>query len=284
MVDQVEQVFLPLLRKALGGTDDLHRIHRLDDGDTPDYDVDLLLRRINGGKNLRIGTTDRRVFPPFGQNKRAYCYADEYRNVEDILAMCLASAYVPFVTGPVLGSRCISSNKTILRAHRRIEAMTQLGYIKDGTTNRPIPTIASTRPDTAQFTESNRSDTTTSTTNDDDNSHQNSREILWDGGLVNIWPVYDDDTLIVTPMNVVCSPNPFVSPAGTKQAGAVDASRFSIPLDENVRLVVSPMDNIRSVRHMILSSDDATLEAKFQEGYDDTKGFLSREGLLKSTI
>ena len=41
------------------------------------------------------------------------------------------------------------------------------------------------------------------------------------------------------------------------------------------------MQNARTVKEMILSSDDEQLYERFREGYDDTTRFLNEKGLLR---
>ena len=266
LIDQLEKVFRPLMVRALGGNDDN------DDNNSSNYNVDDFLRRIDGGRKLRIGLTDRRVFPPFLQNPRAYRYADQYRDLDDVLAVALSSAYVPGLTGPLGGSNNHNKNDILSRlVQPRIQEMLELGYIKDGTTHCSVSPSSLSSPSSSSLIRSKR-------------------EIFWDGGLVNLWPTIDNRTLLVTPMTVAFHPNPFISPALDQKARVLTSnddndddndqdqeslfkyhSNRRIKLNNRTQLILSPMDNIATVRRMLLSSDTKSIEQRYQQGYDNTR-------------
>ena len=239
LIDQVEANFAQSLKQALGGTsDDCYE----------DYDVELLQERLKNSR-LRIGFTDRRVFPPFANNLRAYFYIDKFRNVEDIVAACILSSYVPFVTGPAWGSQH-SSNLAVKRAKERIHEMVELGFVKNGETGDVVQPRREEKFILDVF--------------------QN-REYFWDGGLVNVFPVVDDSTVIVTPICARFSPNPYISPAVEEDD---DKWNWLVPptirLTDNAELFLNSA-NIETLRQMALSSNHVVLQQRFAQGYDDAR-------------
>jgi len=223
LIDQVEVNFTNSLQQALGGND---------------YDVELLQERLKCSR-LRIGFTDRRVFPPFANNTRAYFYIDEFRNVNDIVAACILSSYIPFVTGPGTGS-LDTRNLAVKRAKDRIHEMVQLGFVKNGDTNEPV------QPQ-------------------QEASFFKDREYFWDGGLVNVFPIVDESTVIVTPLAARFSPNPYISPA-IEDSNILPTVKFDARSE-----VYLNMANMETLRQMTLSSDDSVLEKRFAQGYDDAR-------------
>ena len=232
LIDVVEKEYGQLLRDA---------VHQ---------DPESFLRRANQG--LRIGMTDRRVFPPLGYNPNAVVYVDSYRSIEDVIAACILSSYVPGVTGPALGNLAIR-NHAVVRAAAVMTEMIEHGCVKSGVTGEPL------KIDRAA--------------NKTDLIRRIAREICWDGGLVNAFPTVDNDTVIVSPIAADFK-NASISPA--------------IEYDPNVRsLAVNPLvsfhltaANAVTLRYVIISSSDAVLEAKFAQGYDNALQFLNRRGLV----
>lgn len=222
LIDQVEENFTNSLKNALGGND---------------YDVELLQHRLQNSR-LRIGFTDRRVFPPFSHNTRAYFYMDTFRDVEDVVAACILSSYIPFVTGPAWGS-LHTRNLAVKRAKDRIHEMVELGFCKHGETGQVV------KPTTAY------------------DPFQN-REYFWDGGLVNVFPIVDEKTLIVTPICARFSPNPYISPA------VENDSLPTLRVDPRSEVYLSSA-NLETLRRMTISSDSTVLEGRFSQGHDDAR-------------
>lgn len=234
LIDEVEVEFANLLREAVRP------------------DPESFLQRVNQG--LRIGLTDRRVFPPVGYNPNAFLYVDTYRSIEDVIAACILSSYVPGVTGPALGSLALR-NHAVVRASAVMLEMMGEGCVKHGATGVPVMLDQS----------ENRTLSSMET--------KIAREICWDGGLVNAFPTVDKDTVIVSPI------------AADFQCDAINPA---IEYDYKVRsYALNPVvslhlttANLATLRCMVISSDDAVLEAKFAQGYDNASQFLKQRDLL----
>ncbi len=268
-MDQVEDVLPRYLKQALGGGGN--------GIDEDDYDNDLFLRRIDGGRLLRIGLTDHRaVFPPIGYNPNAYVYVDGYRNIDDVVAACILSCFVPGLTGPATGAWS-AQNGAVRRAYERMQQMAALGYIKQGTTGQPIMQPRGPRVKAWQ-----------------------NREAFWDGGLVNVFPTVDDNTVIVSPIagnygpHRAISPNPHNSNNSSSQTQeditATAMKRFYLSLARKPLImrfnpraqIYLSHENARTFRHILLSSDDHSLQQRFQQGYDEAHRFLNEHGLLRT--
>jgi hypothetical protein len=206
-----------------------------------DVDDDTLQERLKGG-TLRLGVTDMRVFPPFGYNPKAYRYVDSFRSIKDILAVCVLSSYIPGATGPLISSTV--SNPAVLNAQETLRELSMLGLVKDYY-GKPIPAIEEKKP----------------------------YPVFLDGGLVNVWPVVDDNTLIVTPLTAHFENNPYICPA----AGD---SRL-LPVNAHCSLALHT-DNASTLRDMMWSSLDEVLHERFVQGYDDAKAFLKNSSLLST--
>jgi hypothetical protein len=245
LIDVVEGIFDKLLRAAA------------------DEDPELFLQRVNGG--LRIGLTDRRVFPPVGYNPKAFVYVDKYRSVDDVVAACILSSYVPGVTGPALGSLAIK-NHAVVRAARLMTDMIKDGCVKKGTTGETVQ-VRQYTSNVAEAEESRQQKK---------NRHVLGREICWDGGLVNAFPTIDHKTIIVSPVAADFT-NDAISPAIEYSAASVR----KLVLNPVVTLHLTAA-NAAAVRCMVLSSEDSVLEKKFAQGYDNAKQFLNHRSFLSA--
>lgn len=222
LVDVVDQHLVQHLREAIKGKEQ------------------EFLLRINQNKLLRIGLTDSRVFPgPRGPNHKAFCYVDEFTSIEDVIAACILSSYIPGITGPVMGSQS-PSHYALKRAKERIDAMWAQGRIKQGRTGEPLELP------------------TTDT----------KRELIWDGGLVNAFPFFDSDTIIVCPLAASFSNNPSINPSIMYQYHV-----RTMTVSHNVDLHLT-RDNLITFRRLLLSSDESSLRAKFEQGYTNAAQFL----------
>ena len=297
LIDAVEGSFREAIVKALGGTLPLQQSdqqqQQLDYDCSLDslYDIDpeLFQRRFPNNGSLRIGLTDKRAllssFPPpspLSSLPTAYRYVDTYRNVEDVVAACMLSSYIPGVTGPLfnVGSNSStedgkSGNDAMKRASRQLREMSRLGSVKDGRTG--LPTINPSEKEPGSQDE------------EDDDSTQ-----YWDGGIADVFPTFDENTIIVSPINGMYS-NPAICPAmqqsneienqsPNNNASVLDLLQSYVPTTfrhcskSNLGLNV---DNTRAVKEMILSSDDEQLYQRFRDGYDDTTRFLNERGMLR---
>lgn len=229
LIDVVEREFGQLLRQAVR------------------EDPESFLQRVNRG--LRIGLTDRRVFPPVGYNPYAFLYVDSFRSIEDVIAACILSSFVPGVTGPALGSFA-QRNHAVVRASAVMTEMIERGCVKKGVTGEPLK-------------------------NETNHTQKHGvREICWDGGLVNAFPTVDKDTIIVSPIAADFH-NASISPAIEYN----DSKVRSLAVNPLVNLHLTGA-NAATLRCMVLSSDDAVLEQKFAQGYDNAMQFLKQSSLV----
>mmetsp|Transcript_659 Transcript_659/g.1594 ORF Transcript_659/g.1594 Transcript_659/m.1594 type:complete len:421 (-) Transcript_659:1187-2449(-) len=303
LIDAVEGTFREAIVKALGGSLPSQSQQQNRDYDYTleslyDIDPQLFQRRFPMG-SLRIGLTDKRAllssFPPpspLSSVPTAYRYVDSYRNVEDVVAACMLSSYIPGVTGPLLGDNISdklleafniggsekdeeAGNDAMKRAGRQLREMTRLGLVKDGKTGLP-----SAQSETETGIERSSQD-------EEDDSTQ-----YWDGGIADLFPTFDDNTTIVSPISGMYS-NPTICPSMQQPNEVENNSSVSYLLRSYVPSLPATfrhcsksslglnMENARAVKDMILSSDDEQLYQRFKEGYDDTTRFLNERGLTR---
>eukprot|EP00568_Trieres_chinensis_P010255 CAMPEP_0183296618 /NCGR_PEP_ID=MMETSP0160_2-20130417/4092_1 /TAXON_ID=2839 ORGANISM="Odontella Sinensis, Strain Grunow 1884" /NCGR_SAMPLE_ID=MMETSP0160_2 /ASSEMBLY_ACC=CAM_ASM_000250 /LENGTH=429 /DNA_ID=CAMNT_0025458249 /DNA_START=32 /DNA_END=1321 /DNA_ORIENTATION=+ len=252
LVDQIETPMLQLMRRALGGSGD---------GDD-DYDVELLQRRTGGGRWIRLGLTDRRKLKLTDLHiggDYAYFYVDKFRGVEDILAACILSSYIPGLTGTASGSND-PKNGAVRRAWDRMKDMERLGFVKDGLTGKPV--VMGQDGD------------------EKDGAREEENSYYIDGGLADLCPTIDDETVLVTPLNGFYKPNPSISPKlpGFDESKA-DKKPLSIPMHKCIDMAINAQ-NADALRRMIRSSEDEVLEQWFRHGFDDALRFLKKGDLL----
>ncbi|KAL3913373.1 MAG: hypothetical protein SGILL_006517, partial [Bacillariaceae sp.] len=133
---------------------------------TKELDEEEILRRISGG-NLRIGLTDSGFFPFFRRRNgdEAYLYANEYQSLDEILAACVLSAYVPGLTGPAPLERSTQSHPAVTHATAIVKNMMERGAVKD-VQGKPRHEL---RSDTSE---------------------------IWDGGLAKLYPTINSRTIL----------------------------------------------------------------------------------------
>ena len=243
LVDSIEERVMQTFQASLGGS-----------SIPDDYDNDLLLKRIDDGKLLRIGLTMKEELKlqnvtPQQRKTKAYAYVDQYRDLRDVVSACMLSSYIPTLTGPLKPS----SDSAVGRAWIHIKEMEAYGFIKHGSTQRPI-----------------MKEMASPSEEDDLDKDEDIRYI--DGGLSNMWPEIDEHTIIVTPMNGSFS-NPAINPAEATSSKDSDPfikipSQFQMTDTASIGLNT---ENLASMREMAFSSDDKVLEARFRDGYDDAK-------------
>lgn len=227
-----------------------------------DYDSDFLLRRIDHGRLLRIGLTDRRGFPAIGRPmndlKAAMIYVTRYRDMEDVIAACMSSCYIPGITGPVRGS-LDARHGAIVGASERLNEMIRAGCVVSANGGAPIQCLPP---------------------NPNNSVNEKAREICWDGGLVDGFPHFDDKTLMVSPLAADFRSNPAINPAiaeGYSRKAVI--TRF-LQVGPRVRMHLTTANLLR-FRRLVLSSDDETLESVYQEGYDHALFFLRQNNLVR---
>mmetsp|Transcript_14985 Transcript_14985/g.22881 ORF Transcript_14985/g.22881 Transcript_14985/m.22881 type:complete len:358 (-) Transcript_14985:445-1518(-) len=209
-------------------------------------------------KQLRIGLTDRRFMPPItsairsaphGRSRywekkmQAYRYIDTFDTPDDVVASSLLSSYLPGVTGPLFG-KFSGQNVAIKKAQRRLKGLCKLGYVKDYH-GYSIPHL----------------------------DNEDNRIIFLDGGLVNTWPVIDDTTLVVTPLNIRSNKHDVICPSVN--------NHFSYYVQVSPQAQIGyHMDNMETFLHIAWSSVDSKLQEWFSAGHDDAKQFLENRNML----
>ena len=202
---------------------------------TVDGDSDEFIRRLHRC-GVRIGLTDRRIWP----QPQAEVWVHQFRDIDDVVAACILSSYVPGVTGPIRGSGDVRNN-AVFRANQRLHDMVQAGCV---TTRGTVPVDAG-------------------------------REVFWDGGLVNAFPTYDRDTVIVTPIAADFTHNASINPSI-----AQPSSTRKLAVNPNLAIHLT-MGNLHTFLGGLLSPDQNNLESFFAQGYDGALKFLNQRGLLR---
>ena len=285
LVDETEGLLLKEMKYALGGSRLSKNID--DDDDDDDYDKDLLLHRLghttkSGSRSswsrLRIGMTDRRRLPAASQTlwfstvllppairRRGYAYVDGYRDVRDIVAAAVMSSYVPpGITGPIGFEQASRfGNLAIKRSSERLEEMERLGFVRHETT-----LDSTVVGDNERAPERPAEDFTADM---DATESSASRAIFLDGGLVNAWPVVDDETLVVSPIEGKFGPNPYICPS----FGGEGMSHF--PINDRVDVAMC-RENLWILRYAVMSSSQEDLESHYSSGYEDATRVSQRPG------
>ena len=218
LIDVVEQNLLTLLNTTM--------------------DADHFQERLKGGR-LRIGLTDGRVFPPLGHNPEAYRYIDSFQSVEEIVAACVLSSYVPGATGPLLSSSV--TNPAVRRSQDTLTNLAKRGVVKDFYGHSIEDSANRTPP------------------------------VFMDGGLVNVWPVIDDETLIVTPLTAHFPTHDYICPTCT-DSNFVNVNHYSS--------LAMDFSNMSTMQDIIWFPVDDVLEQRFAQGHDNARHFLERKNLL----
>lgn len=294
LIDQVEDLFLNEIQNALSG------------GKGANFDSDFFLRRTLGGKLLQIGLTDRRKLRyGVGLSPEAYCFVDQYRDVEDAHAASILSSYVPGLTGPLRGSKS-ARNLTVKRAWEKVREMESLGFVKYGISGECV---------SCDGVKIGAHEETSNEFNRRDDASQNEDMLggyFCDGGLVDICPALDDSTLMVCPFNGIFYPNPSVSPllpakrdvqghendvdtdavttsdsAATTRKGdyslrqnVLSALPETVRISKRLQLGIN-QENADTFRRMAFTSENSILETRFGDGFNDARRFLDQNNLLK---
>eukprot|EP00578_Thalassiosira_sp_NH16_P023402 CAMPEP_0181097802 /NCGR_PEP_ID=MMETSP1071-20121207/11764_1 /TAXON_ID=35127 /ORGANISM="Thalassiosira sp., Strain NH16" /LENGTH=406 /DNA_ID=CAMNT_0023180309 /DNA_START=81 /DNA_END=1299 /DNA_ORIENTATION=- len=270
LIDQVEGPFRDAMAKALGGYCEKDESNNIT---THDIDPRLFQRRFNDG-SLRIGLTDRRTLFPI---LNSYRYVDSFRCLEDVVAACMLSSYIPGGTGPLNvkdnipeflgGLQSRPKNESGIdasdRAGTRLKDMTRLGMVKHG--KNGVPSVLN---EAVLATDKDQSIECNDTENDVEPTY------YWDGGLADMFPTFDVNTIIVSPLNGLYNPNPAICPEMPQQ------DEFTFRHCPKSRLGLN-FKNVRVLQRMAFSSDDDELHSRFREGYDDTRRFLKERGQLR---
>ena len=284
LIDVVEEPFREALAKSLGGycekDDSGVRIR--------DVDPELFSRRFPKGR-LRIGLTDRRELllplplPISRQLSSSYKYVDDFRDLEDVVSCAMLSSYIPGVTGRFnvqdkipLTTLSTSESATddrsdvSVRSGRRLEEMEREGLVKHGTSGEPVSNFAGA----CQTSQNNN---------------------YWDGGIADLFPTFDGNTTIVSPISGKFDHNPAICPEllpppSKDPGGAGFLYRAIQPYLPDEPITVRhcakselglTSGNVKSAIQMIFSSSDDELFSKFKEGYDDASRFIRVQGWSK---
>ena len=297
LIDQVESPFRKALVKALGGYCETDT-----SGNTIIHDIDpeLFARRFPNG-SLRIGLTDRRgLWPPplpFNSSRllESYRYVDTFRNLEDVVACCMLSSYIPGATSTlpssflrgVMSSDTSDGNTTIstcttYRAGLRLKEIAKRGMVKHGITGLPVI-------EDDDKTEDNKE------VEDDTNEEA----YYWDGGIADVFPTIDKDTVIVSPVNGLFE-HPAICPRmpSDRDDSRGDATKQSTTILQQYLIPYLPdtfkhcpksqlginEENFKALLVMAFSSEDEEYISRFREGYDDATRFLNERGLIQVLI
>ena len=257
LIDQLDDLLEIEMQKALGGSESEN-----------DYDLDLLLNRIQHGKLLHIGLTDKKKFDVLNlkTDLDAYVYADQYRSIKDITSCAVLSSYIPVGTGPAIWNDVNSENNAVKNAWKIVSKMEELGFLKHGLTKETI------RRDVIS----------------DDETLEKDLQYL-DGGLCNLFPEIDENTIIIAPINGLYS-KPCITPEipmdddeKTLYSSILSRIKMDFPItlemSEGIR-VGANSQNLLALYQMARSSSSETLQGKFRDGYDDAARFLKKNDML----
>lgn len=191
LVDEVESCLPRVIKENLGGTAD----HGYEN-----YDNERFHKL---SSDLRIGISHRRSTKHIISGKKfngeAFCYIDQFRNIDDLVAACVISCYIPGGTGPKLG-KLDPNHLAVARCSILVKEMECLGFIKTIKSNEPV----NARKSMMQLRGAARRVPSI-----------NRPESYRDGGLAQCLPTIDKNTLLVCPMAVEHADNPVISPACT---------------------------------------------------------------------
>ncbi|KAL3826779.1 hypothetical protein ACHAXA_000605 [Cyclostephanos tholiformis] len=329
LIDAVEGPLRNAMARALGG--------RCDDGGMiRDVDPELFGRRVPEG-HLRIGLTHGGGLWTMNRERfrDSYRYVESFRDAEDVISCCVLSSYIPGFTGPLnatdnvlptflrvlMGGRGDGVNGTngvggvamegsfendaSVRAGLILNEMTNLGLVRHGKTGLPVSGMDSLWGAGAVDNEGSAYETNVIRADEQST-------IYWDGGIVDVFPIIDENTVVVTPLNGLFDPNPSICPqmpgeeffAGNNGVCS-DSQRkrqyndkassllnFDLWLNFLRPYVPSTFRHCRKSRlglnrknadaalRMMFSSDDDELYARFRGGYDDARRFLDERGGL----
>jgi hypothetical protein len=173
LVDEMEKEMPLVIMEALGGTPE---------NQYQDYNQVAFQERVKG---LKVGVSQRRRII---RGSKAFCYIDQFRDVEDLVAACILSSYIPRFTGPRRGNLS-KKHGAVSRANTRVEEMEALGFLKSFVSDQPVKTKRK-----ARF------------------QLRPSRESYIDGGLTHCFPVKDKSTMLVSPGYGRHLENPMIAP------------------------------------------------------------------------
>lgn len=250
LVDELEKEIPKRIKEALGGTAEK---------DYEDYDNELFLKQARG---LRIGLCHRRTKLYAKDTDKAMCYADQFRNVDDLVAAIILSSYIPGTTGPWKGKRS-KHHAAVARASEVVKEMEDLGFIKIITTKDPINVrqsmargaVLSKLPNTRR------------------------RESYIDGAIGDFLPVADKDTLLVSPFYFSHEENALIAPScncaekGRRRKWLKVLPKKVTYKKTQVSICDCAVDNLKL--GLSRSASDEDVDRIFQEGRNLTLKYFS---------
>lgn len=191
------------------------------------------LRRFVNGR-LRVNLTVPKLRMTMKENR----VISSFGNLDELVASCVLSSYVPFATGP------LDVNAGIAAASNELIAKNQVAIeINDGDSPGKLKAAPG---DTGGFI---------------------------DGGMSAMFPIMDANTLIVSPL-----PIRFGSGSGIQGrviCPEFDSNLSSSPIfNQGLELVHEWRKNAHLLSSMLISSTSEELEQFYQNGHDDATKFL----------
>lgn len=177
-----------LVKESLGGTEK---------NNYEDYDRGLFQERV---KHLYVGMSHRRTaLFKNDKNNKAFCYVNQFRDADDLIAACIMSSYIPGATGPVKG-KLSKKHGAVARANARVKEMESLGFVKRFADDQPINQRQSMLKKGPILTR---------------RASHKVRESYVDGGLTQSLPVRDGNTVLICPVYIRHQTNPIIAPRCT---------------------------------------------------------------------
>ena len=114
----------------------------------------------------------------------------------------------------------------------------------------------------------------------------------WDGGIADLFPTFDQETVIVSPISGIYS-NPSICPSMQRKKEVEEKPVASNFLESYIPTLPETfshcsksdlglnVENAKALKKMIISSDDNELYDKFRDGYDDANRFLQERDLIR---
>lgn len=246
LLDELYRLMKPVVYDALAGGDE-----------------ELFVRRVRPG-NLRVGFTDVGAFVGAvrasvmsggaalgdqsqgglnGSSNRyiqeGYRYVDEFHTIDELLCSTMISSYIPGVTAPQVFRNNADENSVVKKSLKMLETSFQLRIKNDN-------------GDVVEY-----------------ESVKGRRKLnLIDGGIVNMFPIFDSNTTIVSIFSGDYGNKNHISPSEVIDSNSA-LSALSDPISGyKINLTKFNADMLRG---MILNSSDEEIEQKYKQGWADAK-------------
>ena len=250
-MDELEKFLPQELKKHFGGAKD---------ADYEDYDKDMFQKSVQG---LRIGMSRCRTVwgAVFGlacnnTDRKAFCYVDNFRDVDDLVASLLTSCFLPGKTGPFRGKKDHKFG-AIRRAHERLKEMENLGFVQTYGSNEPViqQELMMKRRIMLPW-------------------HRGHERYYVDGSYTHCFPREDNDTVIVTPVYMVHNVNPTISPecaCSGKRVFGIVPKRFQA-FDAKISLCKCNAEVVKNMNSRVIHDED--IDKIFNMGRKDTLDYF----------